>query len=199
MDEPIDAFAELMARVHRDDRRAMAELLALYEPDVHRAARALLGHALRSWIDPTDLVQSVHLQLLLALKQKRLAIASPEHLRSLALTLLRHRFVEQWRRRRCHARHGEAVTAAAGLTQGRVVAPLRDPIDPVREAEYNDLVDHLFRNLGAEDRRIVAMRCQGYLTREIAAALGIEPATLRVRLSRLRRRMRLDEPPAERD
>jgi RNA polymerase sigma-70 factor (ECF subfamily) len=198
MDEPVDAFAELMARVHRDDARAMAELVSLYEPDVRQAARALLGHALQSWIDPTDLVQSVHLQLLLALKRKRLAIASPEHLRSLALTLLRHRLVEQWRRRRRQARHDEEVATAGGLAQGNA-ATLHHMADPMQEAEYNDLVDYLFRNLRDEDRRIVAMRFQGYLTREIAAALGIEPAALRMRLSRLRKRLRPDEPNGRRD
>ncbi len=198
MDETVDAFADLMSRVYRDDRRAVAELMALYEPDVHRTARALLGRDLRSWIDPTDLVQSVHLQLLRALKQKQIAISSPTHLRSYALTLLRHRFVEQWRRRRCQARYDESLTTAGGLTQGRSVAPLRQG-DPLREAEYNDLVDHFLRKLGAEDRRIVAMRCEGYLIREIAAAMGIEPATLRMRISRLRKRLRSDEPADARD
>jgi len=197
MDEPVDAFDELMSRVNREDQPAMAEMMALYEPDIRRAARALLGHALRSWIDPTDLVQSVHLQLLLALKQKRLAITSPEHLRSLALTMLRHRLFEQWRRRRCQARHDASLTTD-GLTRGRIVAPPRQ-VDPVRTAEYHDLVDHLFRKLGDEDRRIVVMRCQGYFTREIAAELGIDPAALRMRLSRLRKRLRPDEPTPGRD
>lgn len=198
MDEAVDAFTDLMARVYRDDRRAVAELMALYEPQVHRAARALLGRDLRSWIDPTDLVQSVHLQLLRALKQKQIAISSPAHLRSYALTLLRHRFVEQWRRRRCQARYDESLTTAGGLTPGRSVSPLRQG-DPLREAEYNDLVDHFLRKLGTEDRRIVAMRCEGYLIREIAAAMGIEPATLRMRISRLRKRLRSDEPADARD
>ena len=49
----------------------------------------------------------------------------------------------------------------------------------------------------AEDRRLIVMRLQGYRTREIAAELGIDSAVLRVRLSRLRKRLRQDKPLTE--
>ncbi len=68
-------------------------------------------------------------------------------------------------------------------------------LDPARTAEYNDFVDYLVRYLRADDQRLVVMRLQGYRSREIAEELGIDPAVLRVRLSRLRKRL-LDEKPA---
>jgi RNA polymerase sigma-70 factor (ECF subfamily) len=196
MSEPEDEFAALMARVRRDDNQALATLIALYEPEIRRVAKFLLGRALRSSLDPTDLVQSVHLQLMLGLKQQKFAIASPEQLRSLAATLLRHKFIQHWRRHRCQTRHQTNLALGGSPAGTRAAMTLRE-LDPAQAAEYNDLVDHLYRYLGVEDRRLVVMRLQGYRTGEIAAELGIEPAVLRVRLSRLRKRLREEKPPAE--
>ena len=193
MNQSDDQFMALMARVRLDDNQALAGLIMLYEPTIRRAAHALLGKALRSSVDPTDLVQSVHLQLILGLKTRKLSFGSPEHLRSLALTLLRHKVIEHWRHHRCQARHSTNLTIAGVPTRWDGTTPLRE-IDPARVAEYNDLVDHLFRHLRAEDRRVVVMRFQGYRTTEIAAELGIDPATLRMRLSRIRKRLLQVEP-----
>jgi DNA-directed RNA polymerase specialized sigma24 family protein len=43
------------------------------------------------------------------------------------------------------------------------------------------------------------MRLQGYRMGEIAAELGIDPSALRMRLSRLRKRLRQEKPWAEGD
>ena len=198
MSDPEDEFAALMARVRRDDDQALAGLITLYEPAIRRAARVLLGKALRSSLDPTDLVQSVHLQLILGLRAKRFSFDSPKQLRSLAVTLLRHKLIEHWRRHRCQARHRTALAIAAGLAHEKRITPLSE-MDPARAAEYHDLVDHLFRRLRAADRLVVAMRLQGYRTEEIAAELGIDSATLRMRLSRIRKRLHQVEPTTGRD
>jgi RNA polymerase sigma-70 factor (ECF subfamily) len=191
-----DEFAVLMSQVRRDNEQALAALIALYEPEIRRAAQGLLGRALRSSLDPTDLVQSVHLQLILGLKQAKLAIASPQQLRSLALMLLRHKFIQHWRHHRCQARHNTFRSMTSGLMPEKITTVLHQ-LDPVRVAEYNDLLDHLFRHLGIEDRRLVVMRLEGYRTTEIATELGIDPAALRVRLSRLRKRLRQEKPLTE--
>ena len=98
---------------------------------------------------------------------------------------LRHKFIEHWRRHRCQARHNITLARTIPPADGRVTPALRE-LDPARAAEYNDLLDHFCRRLRVEDRRMVVMRLQGYRTGEIAAELGIAPAVLRVRLSRLR-------------
>jgi RNA polymerase sigma factor (sigma-70 family) len=196
MEVPEDDFADLMARVRLDDEQALATLVALYEPEIRRAAQVLLGKALRSSLDPADLVQSVHLQLLLGLKQEKLTIGSPGQLRSLAVTLLRHKLIQHWRRHRCQTRHHSTLAMTGSLAQEKGTAALHE-FDPARAAEYNDLLDHLYRYLRVEDRRMVVMRLQGYGTGEIAAELGIDPAVLRVRFSRLRKRLRQEKPPAD--
>jgi RNA polymerase sigma-70 factor, ECF subfamily len=193
MNESEEQFADLMDRVRLDDEQALSRLIALYEPEIRRVAQILLGRPLRSSLDPTDLVQSVHLQLILGLKQKKLAIGSPEQLRSLTLTLLRHKFIEHWRRHRCQARHDRVLADTDRSTNEKTASSLREP-DPARVAEYNDLVGHLIRHLRVEDRRMIVMRLQGYRTVEIAAELGIAPTALRVRLSRLRKHLRRENP-----
>jgi RNA polymerase sigma factor (sigma-70 family) len=196
MNERVDEFVALMARARRDDNQALATLIGLYDSEIQRAAQFLLGKALRSALDPTDLVQSVHLQLILGLKQNNLAIDSPDQLRSLAVTVLRHKFIQHWRRHRCQARHYSALAMTGAPTEGKIATALRE-FEPARAAEYNDLLDHLCRQLGVEERRLVVMRLQGYRTGEIAAELGIDPAALRVRLSRLRKRLRQENPVTE--
>lgn len=189
MNERDDGFADLMTRACRDENQALAALIALYEPEVLRAARVLVGRSMRSSLDPADLAQSVHLQFIHGLKQKKFVIKSPEQLRALAVTLLRNKFIQQWRRHRCEARHHTALATASERMRGKEVPAVRD-LDPVRLAEYLDSLEHLFRLLRSEDRLLVTMRIQGYRTREIAAELGIELAAVRVRLSRLRHRLR---------
>jgi RNA polymerase sigma factor (sigma-70 family) len=191
-----DEFDALMVRVCRDDNQALATLIALYEPTIRRSAHVLLGKTLRSSLDPTDLVQSVHLQLILGLKRRMFSIGSPEQLRSLAATLLRHKFIEHWRRHRCQVRHRIAVVATGAREDGKTAIAWRE-LDPAWAAEYHDVLDHLYRQLRADDRRLVVMRLHGYRTGEIAAELGIEPVVVRMRLSRLRKRLRSEKPPTD--
>ena len=77
MNEPENEFATLMTRVRLDDNQALAALITLYEPKIRRAAQVLLGKALRSSIDATDLVQSVHLQLITAAQAKAARYKQP--------------------------------------------------------------------------------------------------------------------------
>ncbi len=129
MIEPATDFAELMARVRLDDDQALATLISMYEPKIRRSAKLLLGKALRSSIDPTDLVQAVHLQLISVLKQQRQVILGPEHLREFAVTVLRHKLIQQWRHHRCAVRHTASLAEAGGrpVERARELAAAVDP------------------------------------------------------------------------
>lgn len=184
------AFAALIARTieRQDDNAALSELVAVYEPDVRRAASVLLGRDLRSSLDATDLVQSVHLQLIMMIRGGRMTPRSPAQLRSLALTLLRQNVIQQWRRRRCQLRHATALATQNRLADGSAPAE-REDLDPARMAAYHELLEQVDRRLRNDERRIVVMRLEGYQTHEIASELGIATGLLRVRLSRLRKRL----------
>jgi RNA polymerase sigma factor (sigma-70 family) len=196
MSELESEFASLINRARRHDNQALAALIALYEPEIRNAAQILLGKALRSSLDPTDLVQSVHLQLIAGLKRERFVINNPQQLRSLASTLLRNNFISHLRHHRIRTRHRTRLATAGAMREGPAERALR-ALDPARAAEFNDFVDYLGRYLRVEDQRLVVMRLHGYRTREIAEELGIDPGVLRVRLSRLRKRLLHEKPPVE--
>ncbi|MHB1557794.1 MAG: RNA polymerase sigma factor [Isosphaeraceae bacterium] len=193
---PNGTFTALVARAleSKDDNTALCELVAIYEPAIRRAACALLGKGLRSSLDATDLIQSVHLQLIMSIRSGKMTPRTPGQLRSVALTLLRQNVIQHWRRQRCRIRHATALATQNRLAEGSAPAA-REEIDPARMAAYHDLLERVNRHLRADERRIVIMRLEGYRTHEIAAELGIASGVLRVRLSRLRKRL-LREVPA---
>jgi RNA polymerase sigma-70 factor (ECF subfamily) len=189
MPESPEEFDTLMKKVRLGDRKALARLLRCYENEVHQAARCMLGRALRSYLDPADLVQSVHRTLLLGLQQNRFEISSPRKLVALAVTLARNKAARAARRVQCQQRHTAALAeTAAADAAGTTGTTARG--DPARIAEYNDIVDSVCSHLDDTDRRLVQLRLQGHSTAEAARVLGLNADVLRVRLSRLRQHLR---------
>jgi RNA polymerase sigma factor (sigma-70 family) len=184
-----DEFAALVVRVRLGDEAALAALLQLYEPEVRLAARVLLGRALRCHLDSTDLVQSVHHSLMLGLRQNKFVLAGPHQLQALALTMVRRKVARHWRRlRRQQPLDPEVLETLASADAP--TNPGGPQADPAAEAEYRDTLDYLYDKLDERDRPLVELRLQGYSTAEAARQLGEDADVLRVRLSRLRRRLR---------
>ncbi len=184
-----EEFAALVARVRLGDEAALAALLQLYEPEVRLAARVLLGRALRCHLDSADLVQSVHHSLMLGLRADKFTLAGPQQLVALALTIARRKVARHWRRLRRQQRLDPEVleTRAAAYAP---TAPAGGPADPAELVQYRDTLDHLCGKLDERERRLVELRLEGCSTAEAARRLGEDPDVLRVRLSRLRRRLR---------
>ena len=186
MPEVADAFDNLMRKVRLGDGKALPQLLQRYEHEVHRAACHLLGRSLRSSLDPSDLVQSVHRTLIHGFRDNKIVVASPQKLVALAVAVVR-----QGTAGRPEApvpeRHAALVeTAALDATRTGT-----DPqLDPAREAEYNDILERIYAELGEADRRLVQLRLLGYSTADAARELGLNADVLRVRLSRLRQVLR---------
>jgi RNA polymerase sigma-70 factor (ECF subfamily) len=179
-------FDALMAKVRQGESEALAQLLQVYETEVRRTARCMLGRALRSYLEPADLVQSVHRTLLVGLRRNKFHIATPQKLLALAATVTRNKVIHHqrhWlRRQRYRTALAETEAANASGTVGN-----GSPANPARLAEFKDTVEHLCSHLDATSRQLVELRLQGYSTAEVARKLGVSPDILRVRLSRLRR------------
>jgi RNA polymerase sigma-70 factor (ECF subfamily) len=183
-------FAELLARARLGDGSAMEQLVKEYEPEVRLVARVRLGAALRPYLDSVDLVQSVHRSLMLGLREDRFDISTPANLVALALTIVRRKIARQWRRHRRQQRlHlGEADTAE-NLPQ--LIASLgSSEADPQAAATLHDQIERLLSEMNDVERRLVELRLEGCTTAEVARRLGLDADVLRVRLSRLRRRLR---------
>ncbi len=183
-----EEFTELLKRVRAGDQTAITQLVELYEPEIRIVARARLGNLLRPYLDSVDLVQSVHRTLLLGLQQEKYDISSPDRLVALASTMVRRKIARQWRRaqRQMRLEKGEPSRPPSQV----LVALTSSEADPADRVALEDQVTRLLDELPRVDRRLLELRLEGYTTAEAARELRLDPDVMRVRLSRLRRRLR---------
>jgi RNA polymerase sigma-70 factor (ECF subfamily) len=135
-----------------------------------------------------DLVQSVHRSLMIGLHEGKFDLAGPDQLIALALTLVRRKAARQWRRHQRQLRLSRGAGETTDLAQ-MLTALSAAPEGPARAAELNDQIEHLCRDLNPVERRLLALRMQGYSTAEIAQQLDLHPVALRIRMTRLRQRL----------
>ena len=168
----------------------MEQLVRQYEPEVRLVARVRLGTALRPYLDSLDIVQSVHRSLMLGLREDKFDISRPEQLVALALTLVRRKIARHWRRHRRQHRLSHDGSALAENLPQLLVSVCSPESDPQTVATLRDQTDRLMSTLDETDRRLIELRLGGCTTAEVARQLRLDPDVLRVRLSRLRRRLR---------
>jgi len=188
MPETVQSFSTLLTLARQGDQHALAQLTQQYESKVRLVARVVLGPALRPYLDTVDLVQSVHRSLLLGLRAQKVDIAGPDNLIALTVLMVRRKVARRW----AHLRRQQRLSGApAGRDDlpGLLLGVSSPQADPAREAAYRDMVRQLCRQLSEAERRMLALRLQGHTTAEVAAALGVSPIALRVRLTRLRQRL----------
>lgn len=182
--DSVSDFRLLIGRARTADPEAVAELVKLYEADVRRAARAALGPGLQHLVDSVDLVQSIHRSLLAYLQRDATQPESPAHLCALALLMVRRKIGRQWRKERRHRSWSESADTA--VSHHRTAEH-----DPARAVLLDDQVQNLLDSLDLTDRQVVELRLMGYNTAAAARMLGIDADILRVRLSRLRRALKV--------
>jgi len=188
--QPSPDFAELLSRARLGDQSAVEQLVRQYEPEVRLVARVRLGAALRPYLDSMDLVQSVHRSLMSGLREDKFDISSPERLVALALTMVRRKIARRWRcHRRQHRLSHAGLDSAENLPQ-LLVSVCSSESDPQTVATLRDQMERLMSTLDETERRLIEMRLAGCTTAEVGRQLRLDPDVLRVRLSRLRRRLR---------
>ena len=187
MADPAPDFAELLEKARSGDGEALAQLVEQYEPKVRVVARVLLGPPLRPYLDSIDVVQSVHRSLLAGLRSGKHDLSAPEKLVTLAVTMLRRKVARQWRHLRKQSRL--SLPDGRGGPAGLLDAQAKRGLDPAREAEFRDAARKLYSHLGETEQQILDLRLQGHSTDEVAARLGLNPIALRVRMTRLRKRL----------
>ena len=182
--DPAAELSALLERVQDGDESALLVLLQHYEPRLRTAARVLLGPLLRPHLDSLDLVQSVHRILLPGLREGKYDFADPEQLIGLALTVLRRKVANNWRKQKPYRPLGPDDAAGPQL-------PSSHPgDDPERAAQGRDVLEHLRSLVSGAERELLELRLQGLGAVEIAARLGCAPHVLRARLRRLRQKLR---------
>jgi RNA polymerase sigma-70 factor (ECF subfamily) len=183
-----DDFAELLAAASQGDSRAQQLICERYEPKVRIVARVLLGPALRPYLDSMDLVQSVHRCLLLGLRDQKFDISTPDKLIALANTIVRRKVARKWQ----HTRRQQRLDGASDSQDlVKTLSSLSSPeTDPAQAAQFNDQLVNVCQNLTDVERRMLELRLDGFTSPEVAEQLGIHAVALRVRWTRLRKRLR---------
>lgn len=181
-------FEQLLSRAKQGDEAAMAALVQQYEHEVRMVARVRLGALLRPHLDSVDLVQSVHKSLMLGLRRDQYDISSPEKLVALALTIVRRKVAKQWRKIRRQQRL-ESGNSNENLPQLLASLTSSDS-DPASLAAQRSEIEQIFAKLSESEQELIALRMDGYSTAEAARSMGQDPDVLRVKLSRLRKRLR---------
>jgi RNA polymerase sigma-70 factor (ECF subfamily) len=182
-----DEFTAMIERARGGDAEALTQLTRQYEAEVRMVARAMLGPALRPYLDSLDLVQSVHRSLMGCLQANKLHIATPQNLIGLAVTMVRRKVARQWRRAQ---RQRRLDGAHSGDAAGLLASLATHEANPADVSQLEDAMRQVLGRLEASDRQLVELRLQGYSTAEAARHLGLDADVLRVRLSRLRQRLR---------
>ncbi len=183
-----EEFSELLQRATQGDTGAQEAICLKYERQVRIVARVLLGPQLRTHLDSTDLLQSVHHCLLMGIKNERFDIASPQKLIALACTLTRRKVARKWRLHRRQIQHGPP-TGESGYIANMLSSIANPHSGPAEVAQFNDQLLLLCESMNLVERKMLQMRLDGYTNGEAAESLGIHPTALRVRWTRLKQRL----------
>lgn len=188
MSESSETIADLFSRVGEGDEDALAELLRQYEPKIRLTARYLLRPILRRYLDSIDVAQSVQCQLMRGLRCGSLEFSNPETFLALSVTIVRRKVAQHWRHLQQEHRFRFGTDEGHGPSAHLPLAlpPARDPAQSV---QLRVDLQSLWENLLPVERQLLELRLQGYSTEEAAVQLGCAANVLRVRLSRLRKRL----------
>jgi RNA polymerase sigma factor (sigma-70 family) len=175
----------LLDRLRHGDEDAAEELVATYEPLLRSAVRGGLPTLLRSKLDSADVVQSVWVRVLPALRDGRWDIADRARLRALLLTVARRRLVSQYRH------HRPALELERGGAADVDMLPEAGVPQPSEVARAGELWEQVRDLCPPEHRRLLELRRQGLTLDEIAARTGMHEGSVRRVLRQLARRLAL--------
>ena len=191
--EPADARSRrehrgAPARVRAGDEESAGGVLRRYESKIRLTARHLLRPVLRRYLDSIDVAQSVQFHLMSGLRRGSFDLPDTETFVALAVTMVRRKVAQHWR----HLQREHLIRF--GLPEGQTPesSPLTTPGasgDPAQTALRNEELQRLWQVLDPTERRLLELRLEGYSTAEAASQMDCAANVLRVRLSRLRKRL----------
>jgi RNA polymerase sigma-70 factor (ECF subfamily) len=184
--EPLDLLLE---RLREGDARAVEQIVADYEPYLRMLVRRSLPVPLRAKFDSLDVVQSVWVQVLRALREGAWEVTDRDRLRGLLVTVARRRLVSRYRH------HATAVgLQQAGATEMDGV-PAPRQARPSEEAQAGDLWEKMLALCPPEHHEVLRLRRQGLLLHEVAARTGLHEGSVRRILRQLARQLAVAQAP----
>ena len=176
-----DEFRDLIRRVRSGDEQAAAQLVKQYEPAIRRAVRYRLGDSrLRRTLDSLDVCQAVLGSFFVRAASGEYELDSPEQLLRLLASMARNKLGKEIRGQRA-ARRDHRRQSAEPIEECQAAAT--DP-SPSQQLAIGELLHQVHARLSPEELQLVEWRNQGRDWADIAAQLGVKPATLRKQFSR---------------
>jgi RNA polymerase sigma factor (sigma-70 family) len=185
-EDPLDLLLEYSSR---DEVAAVEQVLADYEPYLRMLVRRSLPGPLRAKFDSIDVVQSVWVHVLRALRDGTWQVTDRARLQALLVTVARRRLVSRYRHHRAALESAEP----GGADVEALPAP-RQP-RPSEVVQADDLWEKMLALCPPEHHELLRLRRQGLLLREIAERTGMHEGSVRRVLRRLARQLALEQEP----
>ena len=195
---PDPTFDDLMARLRAGDQDAAAQVFQRFGQRLIALARSRLDKHIGPKVDPEDVLQSVFQSFFARHVSGQFELADWNGLWGLLTVITIRKCRRQYERFQTDRRdvHREIQTPFSASKWGAdCQAVARDPT-PSEAAMLAETVEQLMRNLEERERRMLALRLQGYKIPEISESVGRTERTVRRVLDRVKRhleRMRAED------
>jgi RNA polymerase sigma-70 factor (ECF subfamily) len=174
------SFTELMERLRTGDQHAAARVFEEYAGRLVALARARLGAALRSKVDPEDVMQSAFKSFFLRQTTGQWRLENWDSLWGLLAQITVRKCGHRVEYFHAACRNIDRETGRSSASDDSTVeweAAARDPT-PEEAAILAETVERLMKELGSRDRQILALTLQGYGIRDLSATLGCTERTV---------------------
>jgi RNA polymerase sigma-70 factor (ECF subfamily) len=184
--KPLDALLEQLVN---GDEAAAERVVADYEPYLRALVRRALPGPLRVKFDSIDVVQSVWVHVLRALRAGTWQFTDRARLRALLVTVARRRLISRYRHYRAALEREQP--GGADLE----ALPAQGQNAPSEEAQADELWERLLALCPPEHHDLLRLRRQGHLLDDIAARTGMHEGSVRRVIRQLARRLALEQQP----
>ena len=183
------SFIALVHQLRAGDAVAATEFVARYEPFIRRSLRRHLAQRrLQAVADSADLCQSVLGSFLIRLAAGDYVLQSEVDLRKLLMAITRKKFAAFVR----HESAGKRDRSRVISWEENHLPPADSKSNPARQIAIRDLMNEISRRLADPERRMLALRQEGYAWDEISEQMQMSSEVLRQRFSRALRRAAIE-------
>ncbi|MFO0977380.1 MAG: sigma-70 family RNA polymerase sigma factor [Planctomycetaceae bacterium] len=179
-------FEEALQKLREGVPEAVADFVQQYQPFIRRAVRrGLTRSGLRSFVDSSDICQSVLASFLVRMAAGEYEFRDQKAVENLLITIARRRLGMLVRRETSQGRDRRRVTNL----DSRLEHADSDAADPRLAAELSDLLQQVRNRMSQEELQLFDLRRSGADWDLISQTVGESSVVLRKRLSRALRRI----------
>jgi RNA polymerase sigma-70 factor, ECF subfamily len=175
--ESVASVEILVSEAKQGDEQAFATLYEIFHSPVYRFCLRMVPDQ----NDAEDIASDVWVSVFLSLPKYRIGTSFSRWL----FTIARYRAVDSMRRRvrnRC--------LALEEIDSGKTIASNESVEEEVLRREFDEGIEHLLSTVSSVDRIMLVLKLEGHSSQEVGQVLGCEPSTVRMRQSRVIKKLR---------